>query len=395
MIEIRFAVVADTTTEESCTNDCVCRGWILQKESISQQLHKTLDVYRFLAGFRPEIPWDMQIITVPTVPNSVIIFQSVFLFCEAFQSKSRDVTSSDAGRPIEALVRSWLVMDHPHGAAGTQQMSATQSGYTCSAQGALGASISNTTCRVTLPRARTNQVNKDTYDVNVTLDSLTANTTISVFRPEYRLSIADDTLRQLSPQNCSTPVYEAAKVAATAEFLQPDDESKRLQVDLTSVAELKVNPPASAQLQNGVLNPTAAVVNATVAIGAAAPNSPLTTARFTVLDETTCIDELVPVVTSTARLGILESAPGLVTVQLEVQQKFADPGDEGVVAVYAQRVSGDNTLLSTDVTGLVRCSPFCASIELNRTWRRLCIPLPFAHFCFLVSSIKKHDLIWR
>jgi hypothetical protein len=255
-------------------------------------------------------------------------------------------------------------MDYPLGAAGVQNISATQPTYTCNAQGALGSRITDIACEVTLPRSSVNQASKDTYDVKVTLGALAAQTTLTVFRPQYSLSISDDTLRRLSSQNCSSAVFEDAKVVATATFVHPADESKELQVDLTAVANLSVSPSAAAQMQNGFLTPSAPVADATVQIGAAVPNSPLTTAHFTVLDEMACVDELVPVVASTAQLGVLKSSPGLVTVQLTVQQKFSNPGDEGVVAVYAQRVSGDNQLLSTDVTRLV-CSYMLYSLTMH------------------------------
>jgi hypothetical protein len=80
---------------------------------------------------------------------------------------------------------------------------------------------------------------------------------------------------------------------------------------------------------------------------------------LSVLNEQTCIDALVPVVTSAAKLEVLDNPQASlgayasnVTVRLSVQQNFTDPGDRGSAAVYA--VKGFSYM---DVTSQARTLP--------------------------------------
>lgn len=67
-----------------------------------------------------------------------------------------------------------------------------------------------------------------------------------------------------------------------------------------------------------------------------------------------CLDGLRPVVVSLANATVIEATPSEVTVQLRVSQLFEEPGDSGVVVVYAHSEASDGGVLSTDVTHLVR-----------------------------------------
>ena len=106
--------------------------------------------------------------------------------------------------------------------------------------------------------------------------------------------------------------------------------------------------------------------------------------QVSALDEAVCLDGLKPVVVSVAKATVIEATPSEVTVQLRVSQLFEEPGDSGVVVVYAHSEASDGGVLATDITHLVRrgawycfaCTPVnahcrgssvAASVE-NRHW---------------------------
>lgn len=86
------------------------------------------------------------------------------------------------------------------------------------------------------------------------------------------------------------------------------------------------------------------------------------------------MDGLAPVVVSVATASVIDATPSEVTVQLRVSQLFEEPGDSGVVVVYAHSESSDGGVLSTDITHLVRSViPHCNDLTCTHG-RSLCAP---------------------
>ena len=175
-------------------------------------------------------------------------------------------------------------------------------------------------------------------NVNVTLalGAIAEAVSVYVFRPALSLSIESNELRLLTASGCNPPAFQTTKLLAQATFIHPDDAAQLLTVDITRLADLTVDPPAPIQVQQATVTAVAPVTDATISLAAAAPGSSASV-TLSVLEEFACVDALVPVVSSAASLQVISASASNVTVQLAVQQNFTDPGDEGVVAVYAQQ----------------------------------------------------------
>jgi hypothetical protein len=250
---------------------------------------------------------------------------------------------------LKATILAWHVQQFPLGAAGVNVIPPLSSSYTCTTTAGAGASITAAGCTINVPPGAVAEPRVDTINVTMTLGSYQQGVSISIFRPALALSIGSAALRRLA-LGCSSfpdPIYQSTKLLAKAVFVHPDDSTQQLHVDITRVADLAVDPSAVLQVEEGVVQGLAPVADATIALAAAAPGSPASV-RVSVLDEDTCIDALVPVVTSGAQLQLLSRSASNVTVQLQVQQRFADPDDRGVVAVYAEK-----GIASYDVTSQV------------------------------------------
>lgn len=100
-----------------------------------------------------------------------------------------------------------------------------------------------------------------------------------------------------------------------------------------------------------------------------------TSVQISALDEAVCLDGLKPVVVSVANATVIDASPSEVTVQLRVSQLFEEPGDSGVVVVYAHSEASDGSVLSTDVTHLVCifcwCFRACIGAHMGHSYQLL------------------------
>ena len=264
-----------------------------------------------------------------------------------------------AADPLQVTVQTFVIQEFPIGDSGVSAVPPSSSDYICRASGTAGTTISPAGCQVNMPRSVDVTPRIEIVNVTVAYGDFSAPAAIFVFRPALSLSVGSTQLRRLTDSSCTPAVFETTQMRATAAFVHPDSASQRLEVDVTSIAEVAITPADALQVSNGVVSATAPVAGARISLTAAPTGSGNTSVTLSVLNEQTCIDALVPVVTSAAKLEVLDNPQASlgayasnVTVRLSVQQNFTDPGDRGSAAVYA--VKGFSYM---DVTSQARTLP--------------------------------------
>jgi hypothetical protein len=230
------------------------------------------------------------------------------------------------------------VSDFPSASAGVSRIAPSTAGYSCISPDADSVLKTSYGCDLYLSKGALAQPRNDAVNVTVSLGPLSQMLILTIFHPSLSLSIDSNELRRLSPNGCTPTVYETAKLHAEATFIDPDDPVEQLKVDVTDSADISVMPSGALTMRSGIVTPLAPVAGATISLIAATnANRTAATVQVSVLDEASCIDTLVPVVSSISKFVLISASASTLTVQLQVQQFFSDPGDEGTVAVYAQK----------------------------------------------------------
>lgn len=230
------------------------------------------------------------------------------------------------------------VSDFPPGSTGVSGIAPSTADYSCISPDADSVLMTSYGCDLYLNKGALARPRNDAVQITVSLGLLSQMLTLTVFHPSLSLSIDSNELRRLSPNGCAPSVYETAKLQAEAAFIHPDDPAEQLKVDVTDGADISVLPSGALTVRSNIVTPLAPVAGATISwIAGTDANRSAATVHVSVLDQASCIDTLVPIVSSVSKLVLISASASTLTVQLQVQQSFSDPGDKGTVAVYAQQ----------------------------------------------------------
>lgn len=176
---------------------------------------------------------------------------------------------------------------------------------------------------------------------------------VIVLHPSLQLAVDRAQLRRLTADGCSPPVYESAQLHATASFPDPDLPQQHMDVDITTIADFLLRPDdGTLNVQQGVVQASTAIDDATISLQGAPVGAQNASVVLSAVNAQTCVDALVPVPVTQARIDQTVGAEGdgadrfaAIRLRLTVNQYFSDPGDTGMVPIYAAK-----GLTYTDVT---------------------------------------------
>lgn len=266
-----------------------------------------------------------------------------------------------------------LLRNYPLGATALSSISSSTAGYACSVSAGGTSQLTATGCSVSITPTLVASPTRTTATVSVTYATFTQTMDLTILHPRVTLAVESATLRVLSPAACAPgaaaptpapPRWQSAALYATAHFETPDDPSTMITVDVSSRTPISSNSSA-VTVSGGRVTASAAAAAVEVSVDATRGVNPEeATVRVDVLADTVCVDPLRMVMASVASAEILQQTISEVTVRLTVSQRFEDPGDTGVAAVYAHSAGDSGVVLSEDVTSevslLCSCTPSCS-----------------------------------
>jgi hypothetical protein len=284
-----------------------------------------------------------------------------------------------AGGPLRATVTGLQVQSFPYGAPGIIFVDQGTLPYSCGVPAPSSTSQASSGCAFDIAPKLLPDPLVDEVEIQIAVADAQEAITLSVFRPKLSLTSSTRQLRRLSDPSCLIPVYQSATLTALATFLHPDKPGQQLILDVSGTTALSSSNSTALEVNGSRIIGHLPVANVTVFIDAAVGVNPEETSlQLDVLDTQTCVDALQPVVVSVASANVLESTPSEITVRLSVSQVFEEPGDTGIVAVYALSEGDAGAVISDDVTRLVRESSALRSLRLSSAGRMKALSL-FLH----------------
>lgn len=291
-----------------------------------------------------------------------------------------------AGGSQVATYTTQLLRSFPLGATAISSIPTTAAGYACSVSAGATSQLTATGCSVSITPALVPSPTRTSATVTITYATFTQTLDLTILHPRVTLAIESATLRVLSPAACAPgaaaptpapPRWQSAALHATAQFQDPDDPTATITVDVSARTPISTNSPA-VTVSGGRVTATAAAAAVAVSVDAARGVNPdEATVLVDVLEDAVCVDPLRIVMASVASAEILQQTMTEVTVQLTVSQRFEDPGDTGMAAVYAQSAGDGGVVLSEDVTSEVASAVL--ALLAPATWQHLCCFSDNAH----------------
>lgn len=270
---------------------------------------------------------------------------------------------SCAGGSLVATYTTQLLRTFPLGPGAVSQIPAASAGYACTASGNRTAQLTAAGCDVAIPPAAVATPSRSSTAVEVTYGAFSEAHELTLLRPRLTLGAASYTLRVLSPAACgpglavagpAPPRWQSAALYAAAHFQNPDEPAATITVDVSDRTPISADDPAIT-VSGGRMTASAVSAGAVVSVDAARGVNPAeASVQVDALADAVCVDPLRMVLASVAAAEVLQQSATAVTVRLTVSQRFEDPGDTGVVAVYAQSAGSGGVVLSEDVTSEVR-----------------------------------------
>ena len=292
-----------------------------------------------------------------------------------------------------------LLRTFPLGPGAISQIPAASAGYACTASGNRTAQLTAAGCDVAIPPAAVATPSRSSTAVEVTYGAFSEAHELTVLHPRLTLGAASSTLRVLSPAACgpgaaaagpAPPRWQSAAMYAAAHFQNPDEPAATITVDVSDRTPISADDPAIT-VSGGRMTASAVSAGAVVSVDAARGVNPAeASVQVDALADAVCVDPLRMVLASAAAAEVLQQSATAVTVRLMVSQRFEDPGDTGVVAVYAQSAGPGGVVLSEDITSEVRIR----NRQHSNDQKKNAVGLRFSKYSGdlrFIRSHRKHD----
>lgn len=268
-----------------------------------------------------------------------------------------------SGGPLVAAYTTRLLRTFPLGSTALSYIPATAASYTCSASGGSTSQVTATGCDITVTPVLEATPTSATVTTTIAYGSFTESLPLTVLHPRVTLAAESTTLRVLSPAACAPgaapptpapPRWQSASLVAVAHFVDPDNTTAAITADVSAVTPMS-SDNAAVTVAGGRMTASAAAAGVVVSVDAARGVNPdEASVSVDALEELVCVDPLRMVMASVASAETLHQSATELTVRLTVAQRFEEPGDTGIVAVYAQSTGAAGVVLSEEVTSLVR-----------------------------------------
>eukprot|EP00892_Ulva_mutabilis_P000130 jgi/Ulvmu1/10117/UM006_0068.1 len=296
------------------------------------------------------------------VPLRVVLPEDSGIIAGGWDSPLFDSASYEGGS-LMATYTTQLLRTFPLGSSALSNIATNTAGYSCSSSGGSTSQLTATGCDITIPPRLLALPTSATVTTTVTYATFTESLALTILHPRITLAAEATTLRVLSPAACApgatppaptSPRWQSAALFAYAQFLHPDNPTTTVAVDVSAVTPMSADN-AAISVAAGRMTASAVAAAVVVSVDAARGVNPdETSVQVAALADAVCVDPLRMVMASVAAAEVVEQSSTELTVRLTVSQQFEEPGDTGVVAVYAQSAGTDGAVLSEDVTSLVR-----------------------------------------